>query len=474
MKITPVVLSGGSGNRLWPLSRQSFPKQFSKIFGNISPFQETVKRVSSSTSIVFDKQVVVSNSNFRFIIEEQLLSVGLELGSILLEPSSKNTAAAILSASFFCSDANEDSILLVVPSDHFIPNNDAFIEVVSKGYREAKKGKLVAFGIKPTRAETGYGYLEVSEKAPKIPLEIIKFIEKPQRAIAEKMILSNNFLWNAGIFMFRARDMISAFKKYFPSLIEPVRESVTKKTRDLNFWRLDKRSWDQCANISIDYAIMEKTDSLVVIPYTEHWSDLGDWNSVWEENKTLKDGVVLSDNATAIDCKNVMLRSENSSQEIVGLGLKDIIAVSMPDAVLVIDKKRSQDVKLIVDKLRNRNVSQAELFPKDHRPWGWFESLSIGSNYQVKKIFVKGYAALSLQSHKHRSEHWVVVQGLAKVTLDQEIRVLREGESIYIPCGSIHRLENTDKDPIVLIEVQIGSYLGEDDITRYEDVYARD
>ena len=287
------------------------------------------------------------------------------------------------------------------------------------------------------------------------------------------MCASENYLWNAGIFMFRAKDIIDAFELHSPNLINPVELSIADGKTDLGFFRLDEGSWDKCKNVSIDYAVMEYAQNLVAVPFSAGWSDLGDWRAVWEELRPDDNGVAISDNALAIECKNVLLFSHNSNQQIVGLGLDDIIAIAMPDAVLVAHKNQAQNVKEVVNALREKNTPQAEIFPKDHRPWGWFESLSLGECFQVKRICVNPGASLSLQSHRYRSEHWVVVNGTAKVTVDDNVRILTEGQSVYVPTGAIHRMENPEKVPMVLIEVQTGTYFGEDDILRYEDRYAR-
>ena len=300
-----------------------------------------------------------------------------------------------------------------------------------------------------------------------------RFVEKPNAALAAQMFAAGNYLWNAGIFLFRAGDMIDAFKIYAPETFDLVSQSISDASTDLGFLRLAKESWSKLENISIDYAIMEKAQNLVVVSYASKWSDLGGWDSVWSESNSDADGNVTSVNAFAVECHNSLLRSENKDLQIVGLGLDNIMAIAMPDAVLVAQKERAQDVKKAVELLKTNGISQAEIFPKDHRPWGWFESLALGDRFQVKRISVKPGASLSLQSHNHRSEHWVIVDGKAKVTIDQKVQILSDGQSIYVPLGAKHRLENPTKRPMVLIEVQIGMYLGEDDITRYDDIYHR-
>lgn len=471
--ITPVILAGGSGTRLWPVSRKSYPKQFSKIFGEKTLFQETVEKFQAAEELEFSENIILTNSEFRFITAEQLQASEISGSSIVIEPVSRNTAPAILAASFFANQKDKDAILLVTPSDHIIPDKEEFLKAISVGKNMIEHGDIVTFGVTPTRSETGYGYLKIEKPISIGPQRILQFIEKPDKISAERMFREQNFLWNAGIFLFRASDMILAFEKNFPDLIEPVKNSLKNAKYDLDFLRLAKEPWEKCENISIDYAIMEKIENLCVVPFSGKWSDLGGWNAVWEEQASNENGVVLSNNATAIDCENVLLRSEDAHQEIVGIGLKNIVAVAMPDAVLVVDKNKDQSVKEAVSILKKKNVSQSEIFPKDHRPWGWFQSIALGENFQVKRIMVKSGASLSLQSHRFRSENWVVVNGIAKVTINNEVKYIKESETAYIPVGAVHRLENESENELIIIEVQTGSYLGDDDIVRYEDKFNR-
>lgn len=471
--ITPVLLCGGSGNRLWPLSRKSYPKQFVPLVGNESLFQGAVRRVSSPG---FDSPVVVTGDGFRFIVLEQLAAVGAKDPAILIEPSGKNTAPAILAAALHAAETNPDAILLVAPADHVVPDEAAFRAAVRRGLSAVAEGRLVTFGVAPTRPETGYGYLELSEK-PQVdgaPIALSRFVEKPGMEDATRMIADGTYLWNAGIFLFSARDLIAAFERCASKMVGPVAAAVRGIRADLSFLRLDPAAWEKVPAESIDYAVMEKAGNLSVVPYDGAWSDLGGWDAIWREGQGDATGVVTSGKATAIDCENTLLRSESDLVEVVGIGLKNILTVAMPDAVLVADMSRAQDVKRAVEILTERGALQATQFPKDHRPWGWFESLVIGGRFQVKRISVHPGAALSLQSHYHRSEHWVVVEGTAKVTIGENSRLVTENESVYIPVGEKHRLENPGKVPVMLIEVQTGAYVGEDDIIRYEDVYARD
>ena len=474
-KIYPVLLAGGSGTRLWPLSRKSYPKQFSNLVGDKTLFQSSAQRLTSSETLEFASHITLTNSDYRFIIGEQLQAVGIDPGPILIEPEAKNTAAAILAASIFVHSEDENAVLLVAPSDHVIPGTDDFHDAIRVGLSHVHKRKMVTFGIKPTHPETGYGYLELAKDSfdDRGTSDLERFIEKPDLQNAKQMLEAGHYLWNAGIFLFRAQDMIDAFKTYAPVTLELVSQAVNEASSDLGFLRLAPEPWSELKDISIDYAIMEKAQNLVAVPYASKWSDLGGWDAVWVESKPDTLGNVTSQTAHAIECTNSLLRSESSGQQVVGIGLNDIMAIAMPDAVLVAPMDRAQDVKKAVELLKAKEIAQAEILPKDHRPWGWFESLALGQRFQVKRICVKPGAALSLQSHNHRSEHWIVVEGTAKVTIDDEIKLVSEGQSVYVPLGAVHRMENPGKLPMLLIEVQIGSYLGEDDIIRYEDLYSR-
>ena len=474
-KIYPVLLAGGSGTRLWPLSRKSYPKQFSKFVDGNTLFQSSAHRLTTSDTLDFASHITLTNSDYRFIVGEQLLEVGIDPGPILIEPEAKNTAAAILAASIFVHSEDENSVLLIAPSDHVIPDTEDFHAAIKVGLSHVQNRKLVTFGIKPTHPETGYGYLALSKNTIDEygSSDLEKFIEKPDLHGASHMLEAGHYLWNAGIFLFRAKDMIDAFSTYAPETLDLVLKAVNEASIDLGFLRLAPEPWSELKDISIDYAIMEKAQNLVAVPYASKWSDLGGWDAVWAESKPDALGNVTSETAHAIECANSLLRSESSSQQVVGVGLNDIMAIAMPDAVLIAPKNRAQDVKKAVELLKAKDIAQAEIFPKDHRPWGWFESLALGERFQVKRIYVNPGAALSLQSHKFRSEHWIVVKGTAKVTIDEDVKLITEGESVYIPLGAVHRMENPGKLPMVLIEVQIGTYLGEDDIIRYEDVYAR-
>jgi len=470
--ITPVLLCGGSGTRLWPLSRKSYPKQFAVLSGETTLFQQSASRLSGEG---YANPVVVTASDFRFIVTEQLAEMGIDPAAILIEPDARNTAPAVLAAALHVAAQDPEGLVLVAPSDHVVGDAADFRQIVSQGAAAANAGQIVTFGVTPDRPETGYGYLELSAPAQHgetVPLK--QFVEKPDLPRAQEMLAAGDFLWNAGIFLFKAQVMIEAFRAHAPSILPPVEAAYQKAQVDLGFLRLAPEAWSQAEDISVDFAVMEKANNLSVVKFSGSWSDLGGWDAVWRDGQRNDAGTVMSGAATSIDCKNSLLRSENDAVEVVGLGLEDTIVVATPDAVLVADKGRAQDVKRVVSALKNKGARQATTFPKDHRPWGWFESLALGNEFQVKRIHVHPGAALSLQAHRHRAEHWIVVEGKAKVTIDDDVRTIGKNQSVYVPLGAVHRMENPGTVPLVLIEVQTGDYLGEDDIIRFEDIYGRE
>ncbi len=472
--IHPVLLCGGSGTRLWPLSRKSHPKQFVKLLGEESLFQASARLLSGAG---FAAPSVVTGSDFRFMVVKQLAAVEIAPQSILIEPSARNTAAAICAAAVALQAQNGDSLMLVAPSDHVITDAEQFRSTVEAAAKTALDGQIVTFGIRPDRAETGYGWLELTAQpsnafAPEAQ-RLASFVEKPDAETAETLLSGGMHLWNAGIFLFSTSTILSAFAEFAPETLSKVRNAFSTAETDLGFTRLAAEPWSTLEDISIDYAVMERAPNLSVMPYGGSWSDLGDWQAIWREREADGAGVVTSGPSTAIDCKNTLLHATSDTQQLVAMGLEDIIAVAMPDAVLVTHKDRAQDVKMAVTNLKAKGVAQAETLPRDYRPWGWYESIALGPRFQVKRIVVNPGAALSLQSHNHRSEHWVVVEGTAKVTIDHDVKTVTENQSVYIPLGAVHRMENPGKLPLTLIEVQTGSYFGEDDIIRYDDVYAR-
>ena len=469
--IVPVVLCGGSGTRLWPLSRKAYPKQFTQLIGEESLFQVSARRLRGPG---YAPPMVITGSDYRFIATEQLVATGETGGTVLIEPEGRNTAPAILAAALVLAARDPGALMLVAPSDHVIPDTDAFQAAIAEGVPAARSGQLVTFGIRPTAPETGYGYLELSAPTDGTgPVPLTRFVEKPDATAAGQMVAAGNYLWNAGIFLFSVEAILAAFEAHAPDLMGPVGAAVAGIAPDLTFQRLAAEHWSEARDISIDYAVMEKAANISVVPFDGHWSDLGGWDAVWKEMGPDDRGVSLGGDAQAIDCDDTLLRSETEGLEVVGLGLKDIMVVATGDAVLVADKSRAQDVKQAISVLKAKGSKQAVAFPRDYRPWGWYETLALSDRFQVKRIVVKPGAALSLQSHVHRSEHWIVVAGTARVTVDETVKLVTENQSVYIPLGAVHRMENPGKLPMVLIEVQTGAYLGEDDIIRYEDVYDR-
>lgn len=470
--IYPVVLCGGSGTRLWPLSRKSFPKQFAALTGERSLFQATALRVATEG---FAPPVVVTGEAYRFIVAEELRAAGREAGAILIEPEARNTAPAVLAAALHLAAEGPEALMLVLPSDHVVPDAAAFRAAVAAGVGAARAGRIVTFGVVPSRAETGYGWLEPAGTGTGTgtgPVPLRRFVEKPDAEGAARM-LASGCLWNSGVFLFSVATILAAFAAHAPGLMAPVEAALRGARRDLGFLRLAAAPWGGVEAISVDHAVMERAEGLVVVPFGGAWADLGGWEAVAAEMPKDAAGNAVSGAVTVLDCERSVLRSEEAGVELVGLGLRGIVAVATGDAVLVADAARGQEVRQVVEALRAKGARQAERTAREHRPWGWFQTLAGGERFQVKRIVVEAGAALSLQSHLHRAEHWVVVSGTARVTIGDAVRLVSENESVYVPLGAVHRLENPGKVAVHLIEVQTGAYLGEDDITRYDDVYAR-
>ncbi|MFB2593783.1 mannose-1-phosphate guanylyltransferase/mannose-6-phosphate isomerase [Paracoccus sp. p4-l81] len=470
--ITPVLLAGGAGTRLWPVSRHSYPKQFTRLVGDDSLFQATARRFAAPG---FAAPVVLTHADFRFLVRQQLDDIGLTPQAVMIEPEARNTAPAVLAAALWVASRDPAGLVLIAPSDHVIAQPGLFRAAVQAGVEPAQAGRIVTFGIRPDRPETGYGYLHCASPAqPGRPVALTRFVEKPDAAQAAAMIADGRHLWNAGIFLFRADAMIDAFARHAPDFLTPVAAALDQARNDLDFLRLASEPWAGLPDLSIDYAVMERADNLTVVPYPDLWTDLGGWEALWREGAPSPDATVTRGAATAIDCNASLLMSEASGIELVGIGLTDMIAVATPDAVLVAPRARAQDVRQAVAALAAKGAPQARRHRIDHRPWGWFETLALDDRFQVKRIHVNPGAALSLQSHVHRAEHWIVVTGTARVTVAGKVMDLGENQSVYVPLGAIHRLENPGTRPMVLIEVQTGAYLGEDDIIRYDDAYHRD
>ncbi len=472
--IQPIILCGGSGTRLWPLSRDTFPKQYISLssINKQSLLQNTIKRLKGLKNTC--KPIMICNENHRFLVAEQLREIEINPNSILLEPEGKNTAPAIALSAIKALEIEEDPILLVLSSDHEIKNERRFIDVIEAGLDFALKNKLVTFGVIPSKPETGYGYIKAEKEFLPGKIEgqnIEKFAEKPDLKTAKEYLNDMRFTWNSGIFMFRARTILEEIDNYCPEIIKFCRESLLKSEGDLDFTRLHKDSFKKCPNISIDVAVMEKTDKGIVLPLDAKWSDVGSWEAVWENANRDEKGNSVNGNIILRDTNNSYLRSEK--RLMVGIGLNDIVAVETNDAILISNKNKSQDVKEVVKLLKRDSVQEGSKHRKIYRPWGYYESIVEDIRWQVKLINVKPSEQLSLQMHHHRSEHWIVVKGTAKVEVDNKVEFLTENQSTYIPLGSKHRLSNPGKIPLVLIEVQSGSYVGEDDIIRFDDKYGR-
>ncbi len=473
-KITPIIMCGGSGTRLWPLSRESYPKQFISLGKdqNKSLLQNTQLRIMELDLI--DNPILVCNEEHRFIVAEQIREINIKNFTILLEPLGRNTAPAITIAALKALERETNPTLLVLASDHEIENTKAFIDTIKLAKEYADQDKIVSFGILPTSPETGYGYIKalnpLSNDRPKGEI-IEKFLEKPNLEKAKELIKNKRFFWNSGIFMFKAKILLREMEKFSPEILNKCKLSLKESKNDLDFQRLNKVAFQECPSESFDIAIMEKTKKGIVIPLNCGWNDIGSWKAVWENSKKNKNGNFIQGKVITEKTNNCYLRSEK--RLLVGIGLEDLVIVETNDAILISNKYETQLVKNIVQKLKDNKISEGQQHSKVNRPWGHYLSIVGDSRWQVKLISVKPGEKLSLQMHHHRSEHWVVVKGTAKVEIDQQISILSENESIYIPLGSKHRLSNPGKIPLILIEVQSGSYVGEDDIVRFEDKYGR-
>jgi mannose-1-phosphate guanylyltransferase/mannose-6-phosphate isomerase len=469
--ITPVLLCGGSGTRLWPTSRKSYPKQFAQAFGEHTLFQKTALRFHGQG---YESPIIVTHADYRFVVAEQLLDIGIEAQAILVEPEGRDTAPAILAAALSVATKEPDKLLVFAPTGHVIHDDNALRTAIDVSLERAKAGDIVTFGVTPTRADSNFGYLVLEKSGATGPVPLESFVEKPDGKAAKALVSGDNVLWNSGMLLMTAQCAIKAIEQHAPSIVTTVKTALKEASNDFGFVRLDAIAWSKVENISIDTALMKTAKNIHAVAFGGGWADMADWDEVRTELDPDANGVSTSGTAIAINCKDTLLRSEDDRMEIVGVGLTDIIAVATSDAVLVSHRGQGEEVKKAVALLTRKGIQQAQVFPVDHRPWGWFESLVIGDRFQVKRIMVKQGAALSLQSHHHRSEHWIIVEGTARVTLGETEKLLGENESIYIPLGAVHRIANTGKVPVVMIEVQTGAYLGEDDILRYEDVYARD
>ncbi len=463
----PVILSGGSGTRLWPLSRSQHPKQFLPLVSNNTMLQETVLRLRGLNEL--KAPMGVCNENHRFMMAEQLREIGAQPSAIILEPVGKNTAPAVALAAL--SATSPDEVLLVLPADHVIGDTLAFQAAVQKANTLAKQGNLVTFGVVPTEPETGYGYIKGGDASNEGSFKVAAFVEKPDFATAQTYVDSGDYYWNSGMFAFTAGRYLQELEKFQPEILLACENALANAQRDIDFIRPDAEIFLQCPADSIDYAVMEKTDQAVVIPLAADWNDVGSWSALWDVTHKDEHGNAISGDVVTLDTENSFLHSSNKL--ITTVGVSDLIVVETDDAVMIASKDRVQDVKQIVDQLKDNNRSEVEIHRKVYRPWGYYHLIDNGDRFQAKRIVVKPGAKLSLQKHHHRAEHWIVVKGTAKVTKGEQQMLITENESTYIPLGTTHCLENPGVIPLEMVEVQSGSYLGEDDIIRFDDSYGR-
>ncbi len=476
--LTPVILSGGSGTRLWPLSRQQYPKQLLPLVNQHSLLQETVNRLDGLNDVAIQPPIIVSNEEYRFVIAEQLRLIG-KAGKIILEPYGRNTAPALTIAALAATQEGSDPILLVMPSDHVLTDIATFQTAVYKGTLLAEKGMLVTFGITPDTPETGYGYIQHGAPLHESgAFQITRFVEKPDLATAQNYLQEGSYLWNSGMFMMRASIWLAAINACRPDILEACHAAWQPELVDGDFHRIDKSAFASCPSDSIDYAVMEPLsthpDTLppgAIIPLAAGWSDIGAWDALWRTLPKDESGNITRGDVLLHACHNTLAFSEH--RLVACIGVENVVVVETSDAILVAHQDKTQEVKHIVDLLKQRNRSEIRSHRKIYRPWGWYDSIDTGERFQVKRIVVNPGAALSLQMHHHRAEHWIVVRGTAQVTRADKVFLVSENESTFIPLGTPHRLENPGRVPLEMIEVQSGSYLGEDDIVRFEDKYGR-
>ncbi len=467
--IKPIILAGGTGSRLWPKSRAALPKQFLSLTSDKTMLQDTILRLPKNG---MDKPMLICNEEHRFLAAEQLRSEGIEHAGIVLEPVGRNTAPAIAVAALLATQESKDAILLVLAADHLIEDHKAFESSIKQANELAEQNKLVTFGIVPTEAHTGYGYIKSGNSMPSGGMEVAEFVEKPSKEIAEAYLAGKEHFWNSGMFMFKASVYLDELKQHRPDIYEACAASLIETNSDLDFIRFDEDKFKACPDESIDYAVMEKTQSACLVPLDAGWNDVGAWSSLWETHKN-KDN---NGNACVGDVilEGVNNSYVNSEERLISvIGLDDVVVVETKDAILVANKHKVQDIKKVVNKLKADNRSEFEFHREVFRPWGCYDSIDNGERYQVKRITVKPGEKLSVQMHHHRAEHWIVVSGTASVTIGENTQLVTENESVYIPIGEVHALENPGKIPLELIEVQSGSYLGEDDIVRFSDRYGR-
>lgn len=470
MQIYPVILSGGAGTRLWPLSRAAMPKQLLPLISDKTMLQETALRFHSRPK--FNAPLIVCGNEHRFLVAEQMREVGIEPLGILLESNGRNTAPAVAAAANYVQAIDPEAVLLILPADHVINDVEAFLSAIERAYVEAKQGALATFGIVPTAPETGYGYIQSGATVGSDgAFQVSRFVEKPDVVTAQNFLAAGNFFWNSGMFLFRAQSYLTELAKFQPNMAEFAAKAVSSGYRDLDFCRLDEKAFAACPSDSIDYAVMEHTQHAIVVPADIGWSDVGSWSALWEVQQQDGQGNATRGDVYLDDVSGSLVRAE--SRIVAVIGVQDLVVVETNDAVLVAHKDQVQRVKNVVDHLKTKQRTEHLHHTKVYRPWGCYEGIDVGDRFQVKRITVNPGGKLSLQMHHHRAEHWIVVSGTASVTCGDKVTLLTENESTYIPIGMTHRLENPGKLPLHLIEVQSGSYLGEDDIVRFEDVYQR-
>jgi len=463
----PVIMSGGSGTRLWPLSRKNKPKQFLSLFGDHSLFQNTLTRLSGVAAMA--APIIVCNEDHRFMVAEQLQTIDMVESDILLEPCAKNTAPAIALAALQALKRGDDPLILVLAADHLIQDVAVFHSAIEQAKKQAESGQLVTFGIVPTVAHTGYGYIQAETQGSASAVAV--FVEKPDAETAQHYLDSGQYYWNSGMFMFKASMIIAELERYSPEIVVSCRAALSASVTDLDFIRVDQAAFEACPADSLDYAVMEKTDKAVVIPLDAGWSDVGSWSSLWENQPQDEQKNVLIGDVVVHDVNNAYIHSEQ--RLVTVFGLDNVVVVETADAVMVADKSKAEQVKKVVEQLSQSERNEATIHRKSYRPWGYYDGIDVGARFQVKRICVNPGQSLSLQMHHHRAEHWIVVVGTAEVTCDDKVTLVSENESTFIPLGSKHRLHNPGRMPLEIIEVQSGNYLGEDDIVRFDDRYNR-
>jgi mannose-1-phosphate guanylyltransferase/mannose-6-phosphate isomerase len=469
MNITPVILSGGSGTRLWPLSRKQYPKQYLPLAGDNTMLQETILRLNGLDSLT--DPIIICNVDHRFLVAEQCQQIGIKNPTILLEPVGRNTAPAIAAAVLQSLKNSDDSTLLVLSADHVIQDVDTFHKAINIANQQAQSGKLATFGIVPTDANTGYGYIKSSKENNNGAYKVEEFVEKPDLKTAQFYLEQGSYLWNSGMFMFQTRAFIDELTMHAPDIIVSVNNAVNNATQDLDFIRLEKQAFESSPSDSIDYALMEKSSNVVVVPLDAQWNDIGAWSALYDIGIKDSQGNVIKGDVITQDTTNTYINADHHM--VAAIGVDNLIIIDTPDATFIATQDKAQEVKSIVESLQASGRCESRTHRKVYRPWGWYDSIESGEYFQVKRLNVKPGAKLSLQMHHQRAEHWVVVSGTATITNGEQMFSLNKGESTYIPLGAIHALENTTNEPLEIIEVQSGTYLGEDDIVRFEDIYGR-